>query len=175
MRNYVMTRQEIKLGFTFEYFFPGVVLIIVGGLSFFGNIIVATCLLTLGILLLLLRTGIQVDPTKKSVRKYYDLFSLRLGDWICITNFPKVELRPTNESQTLQYRGGQTTVETKTYDIILIDKTGFSRELNDFTNYNIATQVLKLIADTFAVEIKNEVEEIRKAAMLRRKDKNFRK
>jgi len=175
MRDAVSKPQEIKLGYTFEYFIPGVLLIIIGGVSALGSIVAAIFLLIPGISLLLLQTGIEIDLDKKRVRKYYELFSLRFGSWIMTKKFSILELSPTNESQTMQHRAGQTTVETKTFDVIFVSKSGFSRELNEFKNYNTAYQVFKLIADTFVLESRNGVEEIRKAIVLRRKSKNLRK
>lgn len=169
------TNTTIKLGFTFDYFIPGVLLIIIGGVTYFANFIVATSILLLGISLIVLRSGIEIDPNKKRVRRFYELLSIRFGGWIGMKNFEKVELKFTNESQTLVSRGGQRTYETKTYDIVFVDHSGFSRELNDFRNYNVAVQTLDLISKTFSLKSTNEIAEIRKAALERRKDNTYRK
>jgi hypothetical protein len=164
-----MARQHIKLGYTFEYFIPGVLLIIIGGVCFLGNALAAIFLLVLGIILILLRSGIEIDEGRKSVRKFYDCFSIRFGRWISVKNMQAVELRFTNESKTMQHRGGQTSVRTKTFDIVFVKKSGTSYELNDFKSYHVATQALKLISQTFDLGARNIVEERRAAAILRRK------
>ncbi len=175
MPNYMETRTFVQLGFTFEYFIPGVLLIIIGGVSFFANIFVATSILVFGISLLLLRTGIEIDANKKRVRKFYELFSFRFGIWVITANYIKVELSQTNESQTMMSRGGQRTYETKTYDIVFVNKSGFRRELNDFQNYNTAIQTLQIISKALTIESKNKVADIRHAAIQRRKDRSCKK
>ena len=165
----------IRLGFTFDYFVPGVLLIIIGGVCFFANSFIAFFILIFGITLLLLRSGIEIDPDKKRVRKFYDFFSVRFGMWIYSMNFSKVELSPTNESQTMLGRSGEMTYETKTYDILFIDDSGSSKELNDFKSYDTAVHVLDQISLILKLESINEVAEIRSAAMKRRKDKHYRK
>ncbi len=168
-------RSFVKLGFTFEYFMHGVILIVIGLVCYLFNVIFATMILLVGIALLLVRSGIEIDSNFKKVRKYYEFFSLRFGTWVSVEKFQRIELRQTKESQTFVSRSGQKTFETKTYDIVLIDKTGFYIELNDFTNYNVAVETLALISKTFSMESVNQVVEIRKNAIERRKDKNYRK
>ena len=165
------TNISVKLGFTFEYFIPGVLLIIIGGVCFLVNIILAILMVLFGISALLLQTGIEVDVVDKKVRKFYDLFSLRFGIWINALSLTRVELKTTNESQTMQSRGGQTTYHTKTYDIVFYDNSGTFRELNDFKDYKVAVQILDLISKTFNLESTNEVKEIRNSAMKRRKER----
>lgn len=154
----------INLGYTFDYLGLGVLFILGGGICFLANIILAIFLLLFGILLLLLRTGIEVDTTKKKVRKYFDLFSIRFGNWIYATSLKKVELKATNESQTMNSRGGSKTYHTKSYDIILFGKFGTPIELNEFIDYNVACQTLMLISESFGLESRNEVEAIRAIA-----------
>ncbi|MCK6649456.1 MAG: hypothetical protein L6Q66_07360 [Bacteroidia bacterium] len=169
-----MAKQEIKLGYTFEYFIPGVLSIILGAVFFFWNIVLGAMVLCFGIALILLQTGIEIDRSKNKLRKFYQLFPIKFGQWLNMGDFSAVELRRTNESQTMQHRAGQTTVETKTFDIILLEKSGRIIELNDFKSYSIAAKTLILISETFLLQSRNEVEEIRKAAMQRRKERNFR-
>lgn len=167
--------QQLNLGYTFDYFIPAVLLIIIGGVCFLVHFALAAALLIIGLFLLLLQKGIEIDENSKRVRRYYSLFSLRFGKWTGMKNIITVVLSMTNESQTLQHRSGETTMETKTFDIYLISDTGFSTELNDFKNYNDAVKTMKMIADTFAIGAEDKVAETRHAALLRRKEKDYRK
>lgn len=171
----MQTNTTIKFGFTFDFFIPGVLIIILGGISFFADVLIAIAVLFLGISLLLLGSGIEIDPDNNRIRKFYNFFPLRFGSWINTTYFPKVVLKRTNESQTMQSRGGQKTYETKTYDIVFIDNYGAFRELNDFKNYDNAVQMLELISKKLSLECRNEVQEIREAALKRRNEKNYKR
>ncbi len=168
-------REEIKLGFTYEFVVHAIISIIIGGVCSLVNGIVAILLIAVGITLFFIRTGINIDKAKGRVRKYYAVFSMRVGYCIYINQVKIIELKRKNESEGLQHRAGQNTIENKTYDIILIDSTGFSIELSEFKIYTTATNVLNLIADTFSLKSKNKVEEMRSAALLRLKQKKARR
>ncbi|MFL5763973.1 MAG: hypothetical protein ACJ77K_08540 [Bacteroidia bacterium] len=164
-------RQEIKLGYTFEYFIPGVLLIIIGGVVCIGNSFAGAPIGLSGIALLLLKAGIQINTKKRTVRKYYELFSLRFGSWIEVNQFANISLSMTNETRTVQHRAGQTTSTTKTYDLVLSGQAGSAIELNDFSNYDVAVRAMKLIAETFQLNPENKIQEAREAAMKRRKER----
>ncbi len=169
--NYMKKRTVIKLGFTFDFLAPGFFFIIGGGICLLANLILAIFLILFGILLLLLKTGIEIDISNRKVRKYYDLFSIRFGNWINTAYLKKVKLRATNESQTMNGLGGSKTYRTKTYDIIFFDSTGNLSELNDFINYNIACNIFNIISESFALESENEVEQMRAIGLKRRKER----
>jgi hypothetical protein len=163
-------KKEIQLGFTFDYFIPGVLLIIIGGVSCIGSIPIGVVMILSGVALLLLKTSIEIDTGNKRIRKFYALFSLRFGSWISTERFPKATLSLTNESRTILHRGGQTTTRTRTYDIIFHDDAGALKEMNDFRSYDKAVLTLGLIAELLQLQVTNKVEEARGTALKRRRE-----
>ena len=167
-------KTSVQLGYTFEYFIPGVILLIIGGIFFLVNSMLAILIILTGTSFLLLKTGIEIDQKTKDVRKFYSLFSLRFGGWIRTVNLPTMVVALTNTSKQLTSRGSSRTSYTGSYDVVFCDEKGSKRELNDFRTYDKALQLFNLINEQLALQhSRNEVKEAHeKAAKNRRERKN---
>ena len=170
-----MINQKVDFGYTYDFFIPAVFTIIAGGFCFLLNYILAVLIILLGITMFLPKTGIEIDPLQKRLRKYYRLSSIYFGTWYKAANLVQIELSQTNESQTIMHKSGQSSIETKSYDLVLIHKYQGPTELHSFSDYNQANTVLKFIVKYCNVEYVNKIQEIRDATLERRRNKKIRK
>jgi hypothetical protein len=147
------------MGYKLQHLIPAFFIIVAGGLLFFAHWLLAIPTILIGILLLCMRSGIEIDQTKKQIRKYSALSNLKLGAWVNLKIYHHVELKHTSISQTMSSRAQSTTVRTKTYDLIFFNAAGQEYEFNDFTDYKIAVQVFKTVASSLGITSRNHIEE----------------
>lgn len=162
----------VDFGYTFEYFIPGVLVTIIGGVSMLANIIAGLIALFVGISMLLIKTGIEIDIEIKAVRKYYALFSIHFGGWMFIPRFPLLLLKFTHTSKVMESRASTRTSHLKTYDLVFSDGNNNEQELNDFKTYEQALKIATWISQNLSVTFKDEVKENYETAL---KNKQSRK
>ena len=111
--------------------------------------IFAILVLSFGVCLLCMRSGIEIDIKNKQIRKYSAFANYKFGVWFDLKSYVHVELRHTSESQTMHSRVSSATIRTKTYDLVFSKENSKEDEFNDFTDYKIASQVFKIAASSF--------------------------
>jgi len=119
-------------------------------LGTFGAVIVYTVLLisfTVGITLLLVKSGIQIDSEHKRIRVYKSFNKYRIGNWIDFSELNSIKLEFTNDSIHLMSRGMEKTYRTKTYDLYLETTPGKFELLHCFDKKGLATKTVSTILD----------------------------
>jgi len=120
-------------------------------LAFFSGSII----FTFSILLARAKSGIEIDVKSNSIRVYKSGLGLSIGKWRKLSTTVSAELKLTYESQQLMSRGGDRSYTTRTFDLFLIDKQGKSSLLHSFTKLTIARDTLKLLNDSFGIQIRD--------------------
>lgn len=152
--------SDINIGYKLQHLIPAFFIIVIGCLLFFAHWLFAIPVVLFGISLLCMRSGIEIDITNKQIRMYSALSNLKFGSWTDLKPYNHVELKYTNESQTMSSRGSTTTVRTKTYDLVFYKSDSKEEEFNDFIDYKIATQVFRIVASSFGMTSRNIIEEM---------------
>lgn len=118
---------------------------------------VAAMLLIVAVLLMLVKSGIEISIESKRMRVYKSIFKLKVGFWINLKTINKSVLRLTNQSHELMSRGGARTYTTKTWDLFLIDNSGKAIEFHNFTNRGLTIKTLSALKRHLGIEILDEV------------------
>ena len=96
-------------------------------------------------LLFLIKSGIEIDSSKKQIRSYKSLFNIRFGKWTNLDEINSAILKYTREFQVMNSRGTSTNVRTITFDLILIYENSNETKIYEFTEYKTARQVCNQI------------------------------
>lgn len=98
-------------------------------------------------MMIMSKTGIEIDMTKKRIRKYVSWGVFKTGIWNDLSQIIKVELcfntQHTKLTRPLYQNKGDTTA--KTYDLILIPNAGKEIILNEFTKPSLAYKALETL------------------------------
>lgn len=131
----------------------GIIAIVFNGLQFF-----AIAILVLGVLLLLIYHGIEVNLNKNQFRDYYSIFKIRWGKWKTIAEPDYLLI-----SKSPKYYGAPVlkTLSTKSviiyYDLDLITKGDRDVLLQRNADYQELLQLTKLVADDQKLKICEKV------------------
>ncbi|MFZ1636099.1 MAG: hypothetical protein WAT43_19605 [Chitinophagales bacterium] len=131
----------------------GIIAIVFNGLKFF-----ALGILALGILLLLVKHGIEVNINNNQFRDYYSIFKMRWGKWKTIAAPDYLLI-----SKSPKYYGAPVlkTMSTKNviiyYDLDLITKGDRDVLLQRIADYQELLQLAKLVADDQKLKICEKV------------------
>lgn len=113
-----------------------------------------------GIIMTLSKTGIEIDPSGKRIRKYISWVIFKTGFWHDLSKIVTVELRFNTQhskvTRPLYMNKGDTTA--KTYDLILISDVGEEILLNGFTKPGLAFKTLDALKGIADYEIINHFE-----------------
>lgn len=162
---------KVEEGYTFDLFFHALGLITFGILLSFLTIYVGSAIMIIGLLLCFNKTGTLVDPTNNRIGRYSSLFGWTTCKWTSITNYHTAELGFEFINQKMNSRGTSTTVRTKTYALTLLgDKQ--KKLFHEYSNYEIAKKVLKLLNDEFDFEIIDKYYAAQRAAFERKRTRN---
>ena len=162
---------QIDEGLTYEHLIPGTFVTLFG--IIFSLVIHPICILIIlaGIMIVMSKTGIEIDPARKRIRKYVSWGVFKTGDWNDLTQIIKVELRYNTHhtilTRPIYLNKGDTTA--KTYDLILISDLGEEIEVNQFTKPSLAYKALETLKGISNYEIINHMEEMLESQRQRRR------
>jgi hypothetical protein len=95
----------------------------IGGLLVFTEPIFGTSIALIGLILLLAKTGDQVDVSLRKTRVYHSFFGLTFGKWKSIEGYVNIAVLRKNLSRTMYSRSGQsTTIGQTVFTATLLDK-----------------------------------------------------
>lgn len=149
-----MPIKTVSEGMTNSYLVPAFAVLVLGGIGFVFSWMIAVPILVCAGGLFAASTGVQVNTETKQYRNYMSFFGYKIGSWSSLTDIVGVTLVLSTERATLRGilpgaipMGRSTTVQVRTYDLLLNDGIE-SFELNDFLTYknaratfNILTQI----------------------------------
>lgn len=116
------------------------------------------------ILLFFIKSGFEIDSSKKQIRSYKSLLNIRFGKWTHLDEVHSATLKYSREFQVMNSRGTSTNVRTITFDLILINENSDEIKIYEFTEYKMAKQVCNQIEKILDLNIKDEYLEIRRKA-----------
>ncbi len=148
-----MTIEKISRGLTFKGYISaiGSVIFIIGLIitisqiaSSISFIVCALGILMIlnGIILFFSIRGVLIDNDKKLIKPYLDFIIAKIGKWESLSQYDKIVLKYTNESQTMNSRGNSTNYVTKSFDIVLTSTTKKELIIKEFVNYDKAKTFL---------------------------------
>lgn len=155
--------MKISEGLTYEYVIHGVFIIFAGLLLSLANVFFI--LLTgIGLLFILVSSGVQIDTKLNRIKKYHSVGPIELrdsGTWIDLKNIVEIKLKyNTNEGNTYRpiYLAKAPSTLT-TYDLILTDKFNKKVVLYDFKDIRQALKTMTHLEKASNCLVKNEVKE----------------
>ena len=157
-------RTDYNEGYSMGYIIPAAFVIIVAYFIGVYYLIPGILVGLSAILLFLIKSGLEIDTSKKQIRSYKSLFNIRIGKWIDLDKIQSATLKYTREFQVMNSRGTSTNVRTVTFDLILINENKDEIKTYEFTEYKMARQVCNKLEEMLDVVIKDEYLEIRNKA-----------
>ena len=155
--------HDIDEGYTLDLLIPAFFIAVAGGIGAIFNF--AFLLLVLvAVLLIALRSGVQIDVEGKRIRVYKSLGKWKSGTWLDLSQFDHVRLKYTQESQVMNARSITNTHTIKTYDLIFRTPAGTETEFHDFSKYQQARQALKILVEEFGYSYVDGVQERKRSA-----------
>ena len=157
-------RIDFNEGYSMGYIIPAAFIIIaayfIGVYYLIPGILVGLSAISL----FLIKSGFEINSSKKQIRSYKSLFNIRFGKWIYLNKIQSATLKYTREFQMMNSRGTSTNVRTITFDLILINENRDEIKIYEFTEYKMAKQVCNQIERMLDLVIKDEYLEIRRKA-----------
>ena len=177
-----MSKQIISIneGLTYEYVIHGVVTIIAGLLLLLVSPNLTLIFIIGGIVLLTIKTGIDIDTENQKLRKFKSIPFLKFGEWIDLKKIILVELKyNANTANTtgppmsffamgvvMPNAGGT----IKTFDLFFQNDVGEEILINQFLKLGPAAKTLKLLEKINHLKIVNHFD-----AMLQESKKDRRR
>lgn len=162
-----MSKQitSINEGLTYEYVIHGVVTIVVGLLLLLVTPYLTLIFIIGGIVLLIIKTGIDIDIENQKLRKFKSIPFLKFGEWIDLKKIILVELKyNANAAKTtgppqssfamgviLPNAGGT----LKTFDLFFQNDVGEEILINQFLKLSQAAKTLKLLEKISHLKVVN--------------------
>ena len=160
-----MKTENISQGFTFKgaLSFTGLVIITIGilmivtgaqiGESYTLLLIICGVLsLIPGTVLLVSAKGVLIDYKNMILKPYTDYFIFKTGKWHLLSDFNKIILKYTYESQIMNSKCNSTDYVTKSFDVLLISDSKQSITLKEFDDYENAELFLQKYAKRLNME-----------------------
>lgn len=156
----------ISEGIKGEFLIPGV-------FSIVGAVLMGLLYFPIGILigafaigLLLVSTGIEIDPTRRSIRKYRYFYGCRMGKWYAIPMNCTFELILSTENSTIMGGGGiagtivpyNGKLKSLTFDLVMVS-SGSRKIVFEFLDYKNGKKALTVIQQISAIETRNKIAE----------------
>ena len=152
--------KSIGEGQTYDLIAHGT-LVIVFGVPFgmFTLHFIAALSVLVGILLILVSSGIQLNIEKNSIRKYRSLLGFKFGIWRTFSDVKKIELRFFVEGLSGQgiLLAASNTSRVKVFDLYFILKDKSELKFHVFTKLKPAYRVMKVLKNHFDLELENQV------------------
>lgn len=137
---------------------------LVGLLSFFASAFIAIPLIVIALGLLTAQTGLLVNPSTLSYKKYTNIFGITFGEWVTLETIISVTLFLNTEQTTVKgllpimsfgvpALNRRTVMHSRTYDLLIGD--GISSEaitVNDFLTYKNARKAFDIFCATCNIE-----------------------
>ena len=135
----------------------GYILMLVGLITFLGNIWAAFAMILIGIYLAFSFCGIEFDLAKNAYREYSIYFGIHSGGkWKDLSKLTDMSVLQTRVSETTYSRSNRTTTDSDTfYDVFLLSKTHRTKVFVErFKDKNFAFSKAKELSNTLNKEFK---------------------
>lgn len=152
--------KSIGEGQTFDLIAHGTVIILVGvPIGMFTYHLIAVIFFFIGILFILMSSGIQLDNEQNRIRKYRSLLGFKFGVWRTLSDVKKIELRYFIEglSGSSSFLAASNTSRVKNFELFLILSNNEEQKFHSFTELKPAYRVMKVLKKEFRIELDNQV------------------
>lgn len=157
--------KTIGEGQTYDLITHGTFVILFGvPLGMFTSHFIAGASVLIGILLMLMSSGIQLNSSKVEIRKYRSLLGFKFGTWKNISDVKKIELRYFVEGLSGQGSNlsAPNTSRVKVFDLFFLMEDGSEHKFHTFTKLKPAFRVMKVLKGNYEIELENQVEKFYK-------------
>ena len=155
---------DIDEGYTLDLLIPAFFVALIGALGALFHIAITVVLVLVAILLVVMRSGVEVDVSGKRIRVYKSFGKWRYGTWIDLEQFDHVRIKYTKESQVMNARSITNTHRVKTFDLIFRTPGGAETEFHDFTDYALARRAMIHLVNELAFDFDDGVQDRRRSA-----------
>jgi len=156
MKQKINIREGYSLHFLIHAFF----VMVAGILLFKLNILLAIGVIIIGIMLLLVKTGLEISCQKKYAFAYRSIFGFRVGRKNSLKTYDQVRLKRVSSSTEMQSRGPANVIKTKVFLIQLMNDDS-SVNLYEFGKYKQAQQVFNILVNQLSYKGIDEEAELR--------------
>jgi hypothetical protein len=154
----------IDEGYSLNYLIPAAFVFMGGGLTCLYLLPVGLGLIVCGILLISLKTGIELDFKNNKIRSYKSFFSLKTGEWISLKYYTSGKLCYVTRSKKKNEDGSSEKIRNKTYTIELLHQRGKKLPFHEFTSYKLAKQTKQILEEQLNIPVIDAIQESRKQA-----------
>ena len=171
---------EIDEGYTYNYFLSASASILIGGtisvIYLLGNstliwAVLGVLIFTLGIILLLIKSGTVIDENEKRIGRYDSLFNKKKIVWNSLKNCTLVTISTSSISQTLALGAQSQSINAKLYQLKLDYPTKKGVFYHEFSDYNTVVMVANAIQKKIKIQVKNQVREAQIQGVKNRKNR----
>lgn len=161
----------IDEGYTYDYLAHGlgtIFLLAIIGAIFSGLIIVLGFII--GISLMALKTGVEIDATNRNIRRYFSIFGLKWGGWKDLSRVVLAKMIYKNERgskesvssmialPSMNSNAGPTAV--RSYTLSFMDDTENEWVFNEFIEMKFARKTMEALEKHFDFEIQNDIQKM---------------
>ncbi|UKN01922.1 hypothetical protein K6119_00130 [Paracrocinitomix mangrovi] len=157
--------KNIDEGITYDYLAHGFgVILLVGGLGWLIHGFVSLLGLVIGIAIITMKGGVEVDLANKKWRKYNSFFGVKFGTWRSLANVNHVRISYESqdamsaEAQTTAYMSANPVVgAVKCYEMIFSYSDNFNKDelVHSFTKMKAAFEMAKILKEDLNIEVTN--------------------
>lgn len=148
-----------------QYLVPGVGLMILGLLFLLVSNYIALPIIFIAIALLIVTTGVMIDPAEKKYKNFRSTMGITFGQWKSYKDVTEVIIILSTEQSTLNGIlpgvipiGRSATLQVRTYDLII--KNGIdSVQINDFLTYKNARKTFETLTASLGIDGRDYVAE----------------
>lgn len=164
---------HVSEGFSMQFLIPAILLFLVAAFCTVFYPIIAAILTFIGVILLLFKTGIEIDSVK-GIRPIIQLFSLKWGNYKTLEPFKEILLTYTKKSSTVvrPYIMTVSRTQQETYNLEGVLEDGRRSFLYEFTQYKTARKCLKAIHESTGLNVTDDFRERQLSAMNRRQNRS---
>jgi hypothetical protein len=160
---------KVSYGLTNRFIMIGVVIAIAAVAACYYNLYLGCGLGLLSIFIFLVKSGIELDASKRRIRIYDELFTFNRGVWVDLEPIKGAKLYYYNLTQHRVAKWGEENIRQRYYTLSFIESNEHAIEFYVYTSYPQAREMCELIEKVFHLPVKNEIEERIQSAQKRRR------
>jgi len=151
--------EGYSMGYVIHAVFLVVAAYLIGRYYLFPAIILGT----IAVVLLFIKSGVDISISERYIRSYVSVFGFKFGDKVDFNKVESVELSYIRESQIMNSRGTSTNVRVRSHTLKLSSRDK-DIKIHEFTDYKIAKKVCNQLEKSMNLVVKDEYSEIVKGA-----------
>lgn len=160
---------SVSEGYSLDLLIPSVILFVISILFFLVNVWFGAFFSLVALLMLLFKTGIQLDVKEKKIRVYREIFSLKFGEWVSLEKAKECSIDYNRSAAILSSRGSSNLVRSETFSLYIKYCKRPRKLIHEFTNHELAKQTATLLKSEFNLAVVDQFIEIQRSIVSRRR------